>query len=80
MDFPLDIRRFLYINVLMGQWESVGRVLKKSPSVCSKPVAEVFGPSAFFVSKEFRSGMVHKEMTAELDRSSGQWPGRDGHF
>jgi hypothetical protein len=50
IDFSLDRRRPLYINVLMGQWERVERVVVMSPSVCSKPVAE-FWTSGFFCGK-----------------------------
>ena len=80
IDFSLDRRRPLYINVLMGQWERVERVVVMSPSVCSKPVAEVFGPAAFFVEKRFRFVSNYKEIAAELDRSAGQWSDAYRHF
>ena len=47
MDFPLDRRRLLYINVQMGQRERVGSVVVIVTNVYSKPVAEVFGSSVF---------------------------------
>jgi len=52
------MRWLFYINVLMGQWESVGREVQELPNVCSKPVAEVLGLSAFFVTKEFRLRLI----------------------
>ena len=82
IDFPLDRRRLLYINVLMGQWERVERVAVMSPSVCSKPVAE-FRTSGFFLEKLFRfvsNYKVIKEIAAELDRSAGQWSDAYRHF
>ena len=48
-------------------------------NVYSKPVAEVFGSSAFFV-KGFRIVKNHKEIAAELDLSAGQLPDPGGHF
>ena len=59
IDFPLDRRRLLYINVLMGQRERVGRVVVMLPNVCSKPVAEVFGPSAFLYLEGLRISVEH---------------------
>ena len=79
MDFPLDRRRLLYINVLMGQRERVGSVVVMVTNVYSKPVAEVFGSSAFFV-KGFRIVKNYKEIAAELDLSAGQLPDPGGHF
>ena len=79
IDFPLDRRRLLYINVLVGQWERVGSVVVMVTNVYSKPVAEVFGSSAFFI-KGFRVVKNHKEIAAALDLSAGQRPDPDGHF
>ena len=60
MDFPLDRRRLLYINVRMGQRERVGSVVVIVTNVYSKPVAEVFGSSVFL--KDFESSRITRRL------------------